>query len=306
MPAPAVTITIVLYNSADALGACLGSLRADVESGLAELLVVDNASPDASAAIVARELPGTVLIRSPSNLGFARGCNSAWARARGRYWLLLNPDVVLPAGALGELVGWMDARPGLGVGSPAFLDAAGRATTAARRFPSIALALLELSRLHLLLPRALRGRVLLGPYWDGGGEVEADWVPATALLARREAVEAAGLLPERFFMYGEDVEWCWRIKRAGWSVSVNGRVRAVHGESTSATRTWGPDEARRRRVRGWHLASRVIRGPAYAWAHAAVSALALAVEALHPGRSGEARRRARQDLRLHAELLLGR
>jgi GT2 family glycosyltransferase len=300
---PAVSVSIVLYNSAEGLGECLAALRPDVRDGHAEVIAVDNASPDASAATLGRELPEARLVRRTVNGGFAAGCNAAWPLARGRYWMLLNPDVVLPPGGLRRLVAWMDARPAIGLGSPELLEAEGRATGAARRFPSIPLALLELSRLYLMLPRRLRGRLFLGPYVEEGGELDGDWVPACAVLARREAVADAGLLSERFFMYGEDLEWCFRIKRAGWRVAVNGEVRALHRQATSALRTWGAVESRRRRLRGAYLACSEIRGPRYAWLHAAVTALALRVEAWHPGRDSEARRRAREDLSLHAELL---
>jgi hypothetical protein len=302
---PAVSVTIVLHNSAEPLAECLVALRPDVREGLAEAIAVDNASPDASAAIVRRELPEARLVTSPVNRGFAAGCNLAWPLARGRYWMLLNPDVLLPPGALRRLVAWMDARPELGLGSPELLDPEGRRTGAARRFPSLSLALLELSRLYLLLPRRRRGRLFLGPYAEPGREQEADWVPASAVLARRTAVAAAGLLSERFFMYGEDLEWCYRIKRTGWRVAVNGEVGVLHRQATSALRTWGAGESLRRRLRGAHLACREIRGPCYAFWHAAVTALALGVEAWHPGRAATARRRAREELALVAELLRG-
>jgi len=306
LASPAVSVTIVLHNSADFLLECLAALRNDVRSGLAEIIAVDNASPDDSPEIVVREIPEATLLRCSTNLGFAGGCNRAWPHTRGRYWMLLNPDVVLPTGALRRLVAWMEARPGLGLGTPEIVDAAGHSSATARRFPSIWLSLLELSRIHLLIPRRVRARMFLGRYVSSRGhELEADWVPAAALLARREAIATAGLLPEEFFMYGEDVLWCWRIKQAGWAVAVNGDVRALHREGGSALRTWGNREALRRRVTGGYLACRAIRGSAYAWIHAGICATAMALEANHPGRCQETRQRAREMVSVYLQLLRG-
>lgn len=290
---PTVSITIVVHNSARCLEACLDSLRDDLASGFAELLVVDNASPDDSMAIVAREWPRARCIDAGGNRGFAAGCNLAWPSVRGRYWLLLNPDVVVPAGGLRQLVEWMDRDRGLGAASPELVDGEGRRRSAGQRFPSLGLSLLEIFRFHRLLPASLRGRLMRGAYWRGGDQRDVDWIPGTALLARREAVAAAGVLSEEFFMYGEDIEWCWRIHQAGWKIGVCGAVAFPHFEASSSERTWGSEATLGRIAGGIYRACRSIRGPRYARAYAAVQAAALAVESRLPHRSAEQRARAR-------------
>src|SRR5688500_6335289 len=117
-PRPVVTLTIVLHNSEDDLAACLASVRPEPESGFAELVAVDNASPDGSVAVVEREAPGAEIVRTGANLGFAAGANRAWPHVRSRYWLLLNPDVTLEPAALARLVAWMNEHPSIGVASP--------------------------------------------------------------------------------------------------------------------------------------------------------------------------------------------
>jgi N-acetylglucosaminyl-diphospho-decaprenol L-rhamnosyltransferase len=290
---PKVSITIVVHNSARWLETCLRSIRSDLASGFAELLVVDNASPDDSMAIVAREWPPARSIDAGGNRGFAGGCNLAWPSVRGRYWLLLNPDVLVPEGGLRHLVEWMDREGEIGAASPELIDEAGRRRSVGQRAPSLGLVFIEMLRLHRLLPAAVRARWLRGAYWRAGDQRGVDWIPGTALLARREAVEGAGLLSERFFMYGEDIEWCWRIRRAGWRIGVCGSVAFRHLEGGSSDRTWGREGTLARMAAGIVSACRAIRGPRYARAYATAQAAALALESCLPHRSTEERARAR-------------
>ena len=302
---PRLSVTLVLYNTADFVRDCLLSIREEVLSGFAELLVVDNASPDNSAEIIEREFPEARLIRSATNRGFAGGCNLAWPEAKGDYWLLLNPDASLPKGALRELVQWMDAHGKIGAASPRVLNAEGEPSYLSLSFPSLSLALLETSRLHKLLPARARGRLLKIPEWSADDYVDVDWVPGTALIARREAVEQAGLLSERLFMYGEDVEWCWRIKRAGWRVGVHRRSSVRHIGGASGSRSLGREQLARQFARNCYAADSVIRGAGYARLLVCVRVLNLALEAVHPLRSAASRVASRIALRQNIDVLIG-
>jgi N-acetylglucosaminyl-diphospho-decaprenol L-rhamnosyltransferase len=287
-----LALTIVLHNSADGLSECLRSLHADVQSGFAHLIAVDNASPDRSAEVVAHEIPGARIVRSEDNLGFAGGANLAWPFVNAQYWMLLNPDVVVPAGGLRELVAWMDDHPAIALASPELVSADGRRVDPGRALPSVGLTLLELSRLHRLLPASTRGRLLRGAYWRGGDQLDAGWIPGTALIARSEAVEAIGLLSESFFMYGEDVEWCWRAQSHGWRIGVCSGVTFTHGEGSSAARTWSPQERANRMACGLVESVRRSRGPRYARLYARVMAFALYIEGVNPRREPSERARA--------------
>jgi len=132
-----------------------------------------------------------------------------------------------------------------------------------------------------------------------------DWVPGTAMIVRREAVESAGLLSERELMYGEDTEWCWRIRRAGWRIGVCSALRFQHDEGRSAIRTWGETERRRRMWHGTYSACAQMRGSFYRRLLMAINALGLLIEAYHPRRTQGERARARDDLRVHAAMLWG-
>jgi GT2 family glycosyltransferase len=291
---PAVTVTIVLYNSEAHMAGCLDAIRPELESGFAELVAVDNASPDESASVLRREAREAAVVRAERNLGFAGGANLAWPSARGRYWMLLNPDVELQAGGLRALADWMDAHPRIGIASAELDHGPGQGRSAGRALPAAWRPLLEASRLHLLLPRKVRGRVLRGAYWRGEDQLDAGWVPGTAMIARREAVEQVGLLDERFFLYGEDIEWCWRMRGAGWRVGVCSTVVAHHSEGSSAARTFGAGEVSRRMVEGELEAVRIRRGARAARRYARATALALTVEAHHPRRTPQRRLNARQ------------
>jgi GT2 family glycosyltransferase len=301
---PSVSITVVVYNSDHCVRDCLRSVQQAVRAGMAELIVVDNASPDQSARIVSEEFPEARLVRSGFNRGFAGGCNVAWPYASGEYWFLLNPDVIVPPGGLEYLVRWMEQHPEVGAASPGLRNSAGYAAPVARRFPSLTGTVLEMLRLHLLLPRERRAEALLGPYWPGARDhLNVDWVPATAMIVRREAVESAGLLSERELMYGEDTEWCWRIRRAGWRIGACGAFRFRHDEGQSAIRTWGETERRWHMWHGMYAACVQMRGSYYCRLLMATNALALLIEAYHPRRMSGERARARDDLRVHVAML---
>ena len=305
--APTLSITVVAYNSDRCLRRCLSSVRGSVLDGFAELIVVENASPDESARIVAEEFPEATLVRSEVNGGFAGGCNLAWPLVRGRYWLLLNPDVVVTAGGLEQLVEWMDAHPELGAGSPWLATAEGRAEFVGRRGPSLWLAMLEALRLHLLIPRERRADLFLGPYWVARrGHLDVDWVPGAAIIVRREAVEAAGLLSDALPMYGGDTEWCWRIRKAGWQIGVCSEVQFEHREGQSAARTWGELQRDVRMWQGTYAACARMRGAGYCRLLMAANAVAFAIEAHHLRRSPEQRSRARRHMHLHMAFLRGR
>jgi GT2 family glycosyltransferase len=289
------SVTVVLYNSDDHLRSCLAALGSDLRAGVAELIVVDNASPDDSVRITEEAAPLATLIRSTVNLGFAGACNLAWPAVCGRYWLLLNPDVVLDPGTIEELVRWMDEHPRVAVSSPWFRDGAtGELAYPGRAFPSISRALIELLRLHRLLPTRVRGSFLQARYVKSPttATTAPDWVPGAAMMVRSQAVAEVGLLDESFFLYGEDLEWCWRMRSSGWRIAACPTAVATHHPSTSSRRTWNEDEVAGRIARGGADACRMVRGRVYVRAYALLMVVALGIEAWHPGNVPETRRRA--------------
>jgi GT2 family glycosyltransferase len=238
-----LSVVVVSFNTRDHLRACLASLRAEGSTNLsrtdapleAEVIVVDNASTDGSADMVAAEFPAAVLIRAPRNGGFAYANNLALRRARGRAILLLNPDAEASPGSLAALLAALQARPEAGVVGPKLLRADGSMHLACRRsFPSPTVSLYRLAGLSRLAPRSPRfGRYNL-TYLDPDLETPVDAVTGACMLVRRAALETVGPLDERFFMYGEDLDWCWRFHAAGWTVRYvpSVTIRHRHGAAS--------------------------------------------------------------------------
>jgi GT2 family glycosyltransferase len=237
---PRVSVIILNYNTRDDLRTCLRSVqRTEVATGelQAEIFVVDNASADNSADMVESEFPRVRLIRAPRNGGYAYGNNLAIRVCRGEYVLLLNPDALVPPGAIGSLCKYLDARPDAGVVGPKVVRPDGSLDLACRRsFPSLAVSSYRILGLSKLFPRSRRfGRYNL-TYLDPDLPAEVDSVVGACMLVRRAAIEQAGLLDEQFFMYGEDLDWAYRMKQAGWRILYNPGVTVLHRKGESSRR----------------------------------------------------------------------
>jgi N-acetylglucosaminyl-diphospho-decaprenol L-rhamnosyltransferase len=230
-----LSIVILNYNTREHLRACLEGLLAEGSTSLCagpietEVLVVDNASSDGSADMVAASFPWVSLIRSAENGGFARGNNQAIRHTSGRAILLLNPDTRMPPGGIKALQERLDAHPEAGVIGPKLLQPDGSMHLACRRsFPTPSIAFYRISGMSKLLPRSPRfGRYNL-TFVDANMPIEVDSVCGACMLVRRSVVDRVGLLDERFFMYGEDLDWCLRTRDAGWTVRYEPSIVVQH------------------------------------------------------------------------------
>lgn len=229
-------IVIVNYNTCELLRRCLETVFASV-GVMFRVCVVDNASPDESAVMVAREFPQVMLIANTENVGYP-AANNQGLRALGfggdgatapRYALLLNPDTELPSDALQQVVALMEARPELGALGPKLVRPDGSLDLACRRsFPSPEVSFYRMVGLSRLFPKSRRfGRYNL-TYLDPDEESEVDSVVGAFMLVRREVIVQVGLLDESFFMYGEDLDWAFRIKQAGWRILYTPQVTVLH------------------------------------------------------------------------------
>jgi GT2 family glycosyltransferase len=230
-----LSIVILNYNTRDHLRTCLESVRHEGSTCLsggaveAEVLVVDNASSDGSAEMVEQEFPWVTLIRSPRNGGFAYGNNQALQRVIGDAILVLNPDTLLPRGGVAQLLERLTTHPEAGVIGPKLLKPDGSIHLACRRsFPTPSVAFYRLSGLSRLFPSSPRfGRYNL-TFVDPDLPIEVDSVCGACLLVRRTVVQRVGALDERFFMYGEDLDWCLRTRLAGWTVRYEPSIVVQH------------------------------------------------------------------------------
>jgi N-acetylglucosaminyl-diphospho-decaprenol L-rhamnosyltransferase len=268
-----LAIVVVNYNVCDLLRDCLKSVYAST-GVTCEVCVVDNASPDASADMVAREFPQAKLIRNAANMGYAAannlglkhfGFDMVDARSKmqdagrskqavgmlpgdrvvpqsppanhplPRYALLLNPDTVVPPDALAQMIALMDQNPSFGVSGPKLVRLDGSLDLACRRgFPTVEVSFWRLTKLSKIFPHSQRfGRYNM-TYLDENQPAEIDSVVGAFMLVRREAIEQAGLLDEAFWMYGEDLDWAYRIKQCGWKVYYYPRVVVQHIKRASS------------------------------------------------------------------------
>ena len=249
--APSLAVVIVSFNVRDYLRACLESLFASLERcGLAaRVIVVDNASRDGSPDMVRTHFPTVELIEPGANLGFARANNVA-LRALGfggaatpaeglpeAVWLL-NPDTEVLDEAPAILLERLREAPEVGAVGPRLCYGDGRFQHAGFAFPGLAQVFLDLFPLH---PRLLESR-LNGRYprawYERGRPFRVDMLLGAALMVRREVVQQVGMLDEGYFIYVEELDWCRRMKQAGWAVEVVPAARVVHhgGQSTGQFR----------------------------------------------------------------------
>jgi GT2 family glycosyltransferase len=229
----ALSIIILNYNTRDHLRDCLRTMPARDPN--VEVIVVDNASTDGSADMVAAEFEWVTLVRSARNGGFAYGNNLAIRRAQGANVLILNPDTQLASDAIPGLLRCLDDHPEAGVIGPKLLKPDGTMHLACRRsFPTPSVAFYRLSGLSRAFPASRRfGRYNL-TFADPDQAMEVDSVCGACMLIRRSVIDRIGLLDERFFMYGEDLDWCLRARQAGWTVRYEPAVvvRHQHGAAT--------------------------------------------------------------------------
>jgi len=233
-------VVVVNWNTRAELAECLRAVRREAERLPLEIVVVDNASADGSADMVAADFPSVKLIRNPVNAGFARAANialrSIMKRGGVEFLLLLNPDAMVRPGAVEELVRHLESRPEAGACAPALLLPDGQFQAGAGGFlPAIGTAFVHFFFLSRLFPRRRRSLFLHQAAFAGSTEpAEVEWLSGACLLARRQAVEEVGLLDERYFLYAEDIEWCARMKRRGWRLHYLPWVAAVHGHGMSS------------------------------------------------------------------------
>ena len=224
-----LSIIIVNWNTRDLLCQCLDSLTQKVEGIEMEILVVDNGSTDGSVAAVRDKFPGVRLIENPVNMGFAKANNQAISLSSGEYLLLLNPDTQVKDETVVKMLSFMDAHAEAGLVGAQLLNADGSKQNSIANFPSLATELLNKSLLRRLFPEKFPGKGR-----DYPGPVEVDSVIGACMMVRRKAVEQMGLLDEKFFLFLEETDWCYRIKKAGWKVYHIPQAEIFHFQGKSA------------------------------------------------------------------------
>lgn len=230
-----LSIIIVNYNVRQFLENALTSLLRAMEGLQGEIFVVDNASDDGSVEMLREKFPGVRLIANATNVGFARANNAALREATGRHLLLINPDTIVQEDTLRVMIHFMDRNPDVGLAGCTILNPDGTLQLACRRsFPTPWVAFTKIMGLGALFPRSRWfGRYNL-TYLNPGETYDVEAISGSFMMITRAAYEKVGGLDEMFFMYGEDLDWCYRVRKAGFRVFYVHGTKIIHykGEST--------------------------------------------------------------------------
>ena len=224
-----LSIIIVNWNTKEFLLSCVRSVFENEQRINWEVIIVDNGSQDGSECEVKKAFPLVHLIQNEKNMGFAKAVNQGLQRASGRYILLLNPDTQMKGGAIGRLVSFMNSHLDTGVAGAQLLSSNGSKQNSIANFPSLATELLNKSLLRWLSPKKFPGkeRIYSEP-------INVDSVIGACMMVRREAMEQVGLLDEDYFLFLEETDWCYRMKRAGWKIYHVPDAEVYHFQGKSA------------------------------------------------------------------------
>jgi len=247
--APVLSIVLVNWNTRSEMRDCLTSVFERTPNLAFEVIVVDNASTDTSVAMLAAEFPQVTVIANNVNVGFAKACNQGMAISKGHTILLLNSDTYVRDDVIARMAHYVCSRPEIGMAGCQLRYPNGTIQHTPYRSLSIWRTLFEDFWLYKLVPSSKRDEILLGGYWKSDREIEVDWLAGAFMLLRREVFEEVGGFSEDFFMYGEDSEWCARIRRAGRKIFYNPIGIVYHVGNVSSDKEWTEKE----RLRLCHL-----------------------------------------------------
>ncbi len=229
-----LTIIIVSWNVREILKRALTSIYVSwgAHPGL-EVIVIDNASTDDSVTMLRTDFPQVIVIANAENLGFTKANNQGLAVAHGAQLLLLNPDTEVQGAALFTLSRYATQNPRVGMIGPQLLNPDGSTQSSRRRFPTLPVLFLESTWLEALAPRSLLRHYYAADQNDDAIQA-VDWITGAAMFTRQEVVAQVGGMDEGFFMYSEELDWCRRMKNAGWEIHYVPTAIIIHHEGKSS------------------------------------------------------------------------
>jgi len=304
---PEIAVAIVSWNLRDLLAKALGSLEADAKAGRAEVWVVDNASSDGSADMVRTEFPWVSLIASEENLGYGGAINLVAERTSAPWLAPANQDIEVRPGALARMVATGSGHPEAGAIAPRLVLPDGSTQHSVHPFPTVWLTTLFALGIASA-SRRLGDRLCIEGRWDPERPREVDWALGAFLIVRREAWDAAGGFDTAHWMYAEDLDLGWRLRRAGWRTRYEPAAEVFHVGGAAAKKAFAGEDVVLRFMAAsyaWMARRRSLR---IARAVAAINLLAVAIRfagfatlaLIAPGRFGEGRDRYRRWLGVHA------
>ncbi len=250
-----LSIIIVNYNSFPLTKHCIRSIDVQHLPFKTELIVVDNNSHNRRDEFFQEEFPDVHLINSDANEGFAKAVNKGIAYARGRYILVLNPDIVVMDHAIETLYEFMEQNPRVAVTGPKIISPNGELQESCRKFITPKIILYRRSwigQFHFASQAIERN---LMAEWDHATTRDVDWIMGSSMFVRRSAIEEVGPMDERFFMYMEDMDWCRRFWEKGWRVTYLPQAQMVHYYQRMSGRANGVSILARNKLARIHLLS---------------------------------------------------
>ncbi|MEP7337479.1 MAG: glycosyltransferase family 2 protein [Acidobacteriota bacterium] len=257
-----LSIIIVNWNGGELLRRCVESILRHPPGLEYEIIIADNASTDdslSSLQSVNESRDRIRLIENCDNLGFAKANNQAIACSSSPFVFLLNPDTEVRAGAIDALVALLQSDAEIGACAPKLIGSDGELQPNAWLLPPTPLSILvEGLGLYRLLPKTIRANWLLGRHWDHSERKSVPAFSGAAMMVKRRMIEQIGAFDERFRMYGEDGEWCVRMKRNGWLLYLEPAAEVLHFGGQSAMKRWNSRERRLREVQAHILFQRSV------------------------------------------------
>lgn len=232
-----LSILIVSYNTCQLTLDAIRSIYQSVTNYSYEIIVIDNNSMDHSVEQIRHHFPEVILIQNDTNVGFSRANNQGMRIAKGRYILLLNSDTIIQPDTLQVMLNFMDQHPKVGASGCKVVLPNGRLDKACRRgFPTPSASFYYVFGFSKLFPKTPKFNQYHLSYLDPDLDYPVDCLVGAFMLVRKEVIEQVGMLDEDFFMYGEDVDWCYRIKKAGWQIYYYPKTSIVHYKGASSKR----------------------------------------------------------------------
>jgi GT2 family glycosyltransferase len=223
-----LSVIIVSWNTRDLLRRCLVTLQSELAGIESEVFLIDNNSADGSADMVRAEHPWVRLTANDTNRGFAAANNQAMRVATGKYVLLLNPDTEVKTGSISTLMKFLDDNPKAGIVAPQLLNSDGSIQRSCRQFPTFLGMFYELLGLSRLFPNNAKFRQYKMLDFEHDVQCQVDQPEGACLLLRKQVVDEIGMLDEGYFMLFEEVDWCYRIKQAGWEIWFTPAAQVLH------------------------------------------------------------------------------
>lgn len=230
-----ISIIIVSWNAKGYLDDCLRSIIQETIGHNAEIIVVDNASSDGSPDMVQKKYPNVTLICSESNLGFAKANNLGIKQSTGKYIFLINSDVTLIKACINQMIAYMEQHSAIGILGPKILDKNGEHQRSCMEYPTLWNTFCRTFALDVCFPQSRIFGGFLMTYWPHNDVRRVDTLNGCFWMVNRNALNQVGLLDERFFIYGEDIDWCKRFRAAGWDVVFFPGAQVIHYGGASSS-----------------------------------------------------------------------